>query len=137
MRYVHLVSNIVKILGIYYSSNEKLEIQENFKRHIIKIEKILQLGRMRDPSTSGKITVFKTLATSKTVHLPLVKTIPNLIIQELNKIQKELIWKTRNIKIKHDTLCKNYENRGLKNVDIMYKVVSLQCSWIKRLYDNN
>ena len=31
-------------------------------------------------------------------------------------------------KIKHDTLCKYYENGGLKNVDIMYKVVSLQCS---------
>ena len=39
--------------------------------------------------------------------------------------------------MKHDTLCKNYENGGLKNVDIMYKVVSLQCSWIKRLHDNN
>ena len=35
------------------------------------------------------------------------------------------------------TLCKNYENGGLKNVDIMCKVVSLKCSWIKRLYDNN
>ena len=45
--------------------------------------------------------------------------------------------KTRYYKIKHNTLYKNYENRGLKNVDIMYKVVSLQCSWIKRLYDNN
>ena len=29
------------------------------------------------------------------------------------------------------------KNGGLTNVDIMYKVVSLQCSWIKRLYDNN
>ena len=92
---------------------------------------------MRDPSISGKITVFKTLATSKTVHLPLVKTIPNLIIQELNKIQKEFIWKTHNPKIKHGTLCKNYKNGGLKNVDIMCKVVILQCSWIKLLYDNN
>ena len=42
-----------------------------------------------------------------------------------------------NPKIKHDTLCKNFENRGLKNVDIIYKAVSLQYSWIKRLYDNN
>ena len=55
-----------------------------------------------------------------------MKTIPNSIIQELSKIQKEFIWKTRNPKIKHDTLCKNYENGGLKNVDIMYKVVNLQ-----------
>ena len=39
MRCVDLVSNILKILGIYYSYNKKLEIQENFKRHIIKIKK--------------------------------------------------------------------------------------------------
>ena len=56
----------------------------------------------------------------------LVKAIPNSIIKELSKIQKEFIRKTRNPKIKHDTLCKNYENGGLKNVDIMYKVVNLQ-----------
>ena len=38
------------------------------------------------------------------------------------------MWKTCNPKIKHDTLCKNYKNGGLKTVDIMYKVVSLKCS---------
>ena len=132
-----LVSNIVKILGIYYSYNEKLEIQENFKRHIIKIEKIIRIWKMRYLWIAGKITVFKTLAISKIVHLPSVKIIPNSIIQELNKIEKEFILKTRNPKTKHDNLCKNNENGGLKNVDIIYKVVSLQCSWIKRLYDNN
>ena len=39
-------------------------------------------------------------------------------------------------KIKHSTLCNKYENGGLKNVDILSKVISLQCSWVKRLYDN-
>lgn len=34
-------------------------------------------------------------------------------------------------------LCNKYENSGLKNVDIFTKVASLQCSWIKRLFDNN
>ena len=48
-----------------------------------------------------------------------MKTIPNSIIQELRKIQKEFIWKTSNTKAKHETLCKNYENGGFKNVDIM------------------
>ena len=55
MRCIDLVSNIVKILGIYYSYNEKLEIQENFKRHIINIEKILRIWRMGDISIAGKI----------------------------------------------------------------------------------
>ena len=80
MRCIDLVSNTVKILGLYYSYNEKLEIQENFKWHMINIEKILQIWRMRDLSIAGKITVCKTLAISKIVHLALVKTIPNSII---------------------------------------------------------
>ena len=86
MRCIDLMSNLVKILGIYYSYNEKLEIQENFKRHIVNIKKNLRIWRMRDLSIAGKITVFKTLAISKIVHRPLVKTIPNSIVQELNKI---------------------------------------------------
>ena len=73
---------IVKILGIYYSYNDKLEIQGNFKTHVIKIKNFLQIWRMRDFTITGKITVFKTLAISKIVHLALVKTIPNSIIQE-------------------------------------------------------
>ena len=59
---------------------------------------------MRDLSIAAKITVLKTLAISKIAHLALMKTIPNLILQELNKIQKEFIRKTSNPKIKHDSL---------------------------------
>ena len=86
MRCIDLVSNIVKILEIYYSYNEKLEIQENFKRHIIKIEKVLRIWSTKDFLIAGKISLFKTLAISKIVRLALVKITPNLIIQELNKI---------------------------------------------------
>ena len=57
-------------------------------------------------------------------------------MKELNKIQKEFIWKNKNPKIKHTTLCNNYNNGGLKNIDISSKIISLQCSWIKKLYDN-
>ena len=49
----------------------------------------------------------------------------------------EFIWKRKNPKIKNSTLYNNYENGGLKNVDIFSKVVSLQSSWMKGLFDNN
>ena len=44
----------------------------------------------------------------------------------------KFIWKG---KIPNSTLCNDYDNGGLKNV--FSKVVRLQCSWIKRLFDNN
>ena len=52
-------------------------------------------------------------------------------------MQKEFIWNGSNPKIKHSTLCNKYENGGLKNVDVLSKAISLQCSWIKRISDNS
>ena len=43
----------------------------------------------------------------------------------------------KNPKIKHVTICNEYENGGLKNVNVFPKVVNLQCFWIKRPLDDN
>ena len=32
---------------------------------------------------------------------------------------------------------KQKTNGGLKDLDIFYKIISLQCSWIRRLFDDN
>ena len=48
---------------------------------------------MRDLSIAGKVAVFKTLAISNIVHLALVKTIPNLILQKKTKFKKNLYGK--------------------------------------------
>ena len=83
---------------------------------------------MRNLSISSKTTVFKTFAISKIVHLALAKVIPDSVILELDKIKKHSIWKNSSPKTKQDTLCKDYENGGLKNVDVTFKIISLQCS---------
>ena len=49
----------------------------------------------------------------------------------------EFIWKGENPKIKNSALCNNFEYGGLKYVDIFSKVVSLQCSWIKKLFHDS
>ena len=130
---VDLTKKTKKVLEIHSSYNKKLETEENFIRHVRKIEKVLKLWRMRNLTPKGKITIFKTLVISKIIHLSLVTNVPTQIINELNKIQKEFIWNGRNPKIKHATLCNKYENGGLENVDILSKVISLQCFWIKKI----
>ena len=127
---VDLLFNAIKILGVYYSYEKNLENQERFINLVLKVEKILTLWRMQNLSIAGKITAFKI------VHLALVKVIPNLIIAELEKINKHFIWKNGNPRIKQDTLCKGYENGGLKNVNITFKIISLQYSWVRRLSYN-
>ena len=64
--------------------------------------------------------------TLKFFNLPnIVTPIPNYVVTELEKIQKSLLWANSSSKIKHNTLCNDYEDGGLKNVDIRKKITNL------------
>ena len=137
MRCVNLLEDTFKIFGIHYSYNKQLKNDENFKKYIAKIENVLKLWRAKNLSLDRKTTVFRSLALSKITHLALVKTIPPSIIDQLNKTQKNFTWNGLNPKIKNSIINDNYENGGLKNVNITAKISSLQSSWMKRLFEEN
>ena len=84
---------------------------------------------MRDFTSEGKIVIYKSLAISEIAHLALIKTVPMFTV--------ELYLARKKTKIKESTLCNSYENSGLKDVDRFYKIISLQCSWLRRLFDDN
>ena len=135
MECIDLTKSSVKILGIHFSYNKRIENEENFIKLIKKIENVLKIRVTRNLTVQGKITIFKTLAISKVFHLALVTNVPHAISDQLNKIQKEFFWNRKHPKIRHSTLCNTYENGGLKSVDIPNKLTSLECSRIKRLHD--
>ena len=118
MECIDLTKNSVKILGIHFSYNKKIEDEENFIKLIKKIENVLKIWRKRNLTVQGKITVFKTLAISKVIHLALVTNVPQAIIDQLNKIQKEFIWNRKHPKIIHSTLYNTHEKGDLKSVHI-------------------
>ena len=68
-------------------------MQEKKKlKAISNIQGVLKLWRMRQPTIEGRIVILKTLAISKIAYLVLLTNIPNIIIDELEKIQKKFIW---------------------------------------------
>ena len=137
MRNVNLTNDTIKSLGISYSYNEKLAHEKNFMNYIIRIHSILKIWGTRNLTLEGKINIFKTLAFSKIIHLALVANVPASFVDLLKNIQKEFLWSGKKPKIKHDTIRNEYDNGGLKSVHIIAKIVSLQCTWIRRLFDNN
>ena len=76
----------MKILGVHFSYNKKLEHELNFQSHIVKIESVLRPWRMRNVTAERKVLVFKSLAISKIVHLSLITTVLHTIINQLKKI---------------------------------------------------
>ena len=128
MECIDLTKSSVKILGIHFSYNEKIENEENFIELMKKIEKVLKIWRIRNLTDQGKITFFKTLAISKIIHLAFVTNVPQVIIDQLNKIQKDFIWVREHPKMRHSTLRNTHENGGLKSVHIPNELTSLPCS---------
>ena len=82
---------------------------------------------MQNLTVEGKIAILKTLAISKIIHFS------NRNYQQTKQNTKKFIWNKNNPEIKHSTLCNKYENGGLKNVDILSKVISLQYSILSYL----
>ena len=62
----------------------------NFESHIVKIESVLRLWRMRNLTIEGKVLVFKSLAVSKIAYLSLITTVPDATINQLNSVQNTL-----------------------------------------------
>ena len=97
MNCIDLTTETTKILGIHFSYNSQVQNEQNYLNTVKSIEKVLKLWRMRNLLLAGKITVFKTLAISKIVYLAMMTPVPNQIINELYKLQKEFLWgKTKN-----------------------------------------
>ena len=137
MECIDLSDDVIKIVGIYFCYNQKIEQEKSFLNHIVKIQNILKLWKLRNLTIEGRIVVFKSLAILKLIHLALVTEIPTSIINLLTKTQMKFIWNGRNPKTKNSTLCNDYENSGPKDFEISSKVVALQCSWIKSLFHNS
>ena len=106
MKCVNLNNKTVKILGVHFSYNKNLEQDKNFCKHIVKIENILKLWRMRQLTLAGRITIFKSLAVSKVKHLLIITKLHSNTIDLLHKIQKNFTWQGKKAKTKHSILCK-------------------------------
>ena len=115
---INIKNETVKILGVHFSYNKNLEQDKNFCEHIVKIKNILKLWCMRQLTLEGRITVFISLSVSKVIDLLLTTKLHNSTIDLLHRIQKNFIWEEKKAKIKHSTLCNDYEKGGIKVVDL-------------------
>ena len=65
----------------------------------------------------------------------MISKVPTEITSELQRIQKTFLWSSKP-KIKNETICSDFEHGGLKNVNMQKKIISLQCTWVRRLCDD-
>lgn len=125
-------TTVVKILGIYFTYNDKDMIKLNYCKKLNSLKCCLSLWRHRDLSVIGKITVVKTFAISQFLYTSSVISMPIDIQNQINNIIYKFIWNGPD-RMKRRVLCKNYDEGGLKMIDLKSRVETQNIMWLKRL----
>jgi hypothetical protein len=122
----------VNSLGIFFSYDTDFVMQKNFMDKEKEFKQILDMWRQRSLSLIGKITILKSLAFSKIIYQCGVITPPKEFIDNINDMAYKFVWDDKPNKIKRKTLISDYEDGGLKMLDIKSFITAQKAMWVKR-----
>ena len=80
LKSINLTTDTIKILGVHFSYNSTLKVQNNFSKKYTTSASFLE---QKNTLVRRKDIIFKTLAISKIVYLAFLTVIPNSLIEEL------------------------------------------------------
>jgi hypothetical protein len=130
----------LKILGIYVRNDLcASSIEENWLPRIDKINRIIQSWYKRNLSIMGKICIVKSLLISQFTYAMQALSAPSDILKQINTIIFRFIWKkqysnTRAFeKVKRKVMCKDYEEGGLKMINLIDMQNSFLLCWANKL----
>ena len=122
-------------LGTSFSYNDKLCEWENFTPKINKIKTLFNVWSQRDLSVYGRITITKTLDSSKLLFSSACICTAAHVIDKVNRLIVNFVWRGKKPKIKSDTLIGSKDQGRLDLPEYETVSKSLQCAWVQRMQE--
>ena len=107
------IKRALKILGIYFTCDNRAKQKLNFDELIESIKKKLKMWRWRDLTLIGRIQIVKTFIIPIFLYRASMICLDKEFINEANKIIFDFIWKGKD-KVKRLALVSEVEDGGLK-----------------------
>ena len=123
----------IKALGVYFTYNQKLLKEKNFIERLDSVRKLIHIWSSRGLSIYGKVTIIKSFLIPKFVYACSVLPTPIELIKELNKLLFKFLWKGTD-KVKRVSVINEYEEGGLRMIDLECMVKSLRLAWLRRIF---
>ena len=123
-----------KILGVTFTA-EVFDIWDKNTTGIEqKVENIIKTWSKRKLTLPGKITIIKSLAPSKFVHLFMgLPNPPGILVKRLNKLFYTFLWNSGPDRIKRKYIIKDIEKGGLRMVHIDNFITALKVTWLRKM----
>ena len=127
------------LLGIHFKTEDVNEsIDLNLDGKLKEISSLLQQYKPRNLSILGKVTILKTMALPKLVHVLTILPSPDpVFIKNLNEIFSRFLWNHKKGKINRNLLAQDYESGGLKLTHIETQIKALKSRWIRYILLEN
>ena len=129
------MSDKVKTLGVWLSTDPEIMLKANYEEKITKLKASLGCWELRRLSLLGKITVLKSLIVSQLTYILSPLLTNQCAIHEVNTLFFKFLWDGKGDKIKRDIMISEYEDGGLKMIDIRLFTQALKLSWVKKYLD--
>ena len=110
--------------------------KKNFIENLDSVKKLINIWSARGLSLYRKVTIIKSLIVPKFVYVLSLLTTPKGVIQEPNRLIFKFLWKGVD-KVTRLSAINDYENSGLKMIDLETMVKSLRLAWLKRIFSEN
>lgn len=140
---IEVVSKI-KILGIYFERDKMAkEIADNYNGKIQKIEMLCRNWSQRDLSIHGKIVVIKTFLLSQLIYQMQSIGIPADVLRNINVKLYKFLWQRKFNnrkafeKVKRKIMESDYENGGVKMVNLIELQECFYIQWMAKLLHSN
>ena len=126
-------------LGIIFDANNLQDITEiNIENKIVEINKLIRIWTPRLLTTIGKITIIKSLLTSKFIHILLSLPSPKKeTFLKIELIYKKFLWGSKPPKFKKAILQNPVEQGGLKYLNLEIFDKALKTTWVRRIINED
>ena len=129
------VKNMIKILGVYFTYNERQKKKINFDEILKSIKEKLQMWKWRDLIIIGRIQIVKTFVIPLFMHRASLIRVHKDIVIEVNRLLYQFIWKGKD-KVKCLSLISELEKGGLKAPCLESLIKSQRIMRCKKFADN-
>ena len=131
-------TNNFTLLGIHFDVDLSRINFLNYDKKLVKIKSIIKQWDRRNLTPIGRLTLIKSLLISQLNHLFITLPSPSKeTILELNDILFSSLWKSKVDKVKRKIVTQEYQNGGLKMINLDNYIKGLKSTWIRRLLTDN
>ena len=110
----------------------------NIEKKICEIHKLIQIWAPRFLTPIGKITIIKSLLTSKLIHILLSLPSPSIeLFTKIETIYNNFLWDSKPAKFRKEILYNPLEHGGLKYSNLVSFDKALKITWLRRILKEN